>query len=57
LIISDQLGRVIRQISNLDNRAGQSMTLDVSDLESGIYIVRIAARGKVYMEKIVKQTL
>lgn len=57
LIISDQLGRVIRQVANIDDSAGQSMTMDVSDLESGIYIVRIAARGKVYMKKIVKQSL
>lgn len=56
LMISDQLGRVIRQVSNLDDKVGQAITLDVSDLESGIYIVRIAAKGKVYMKKIVKHS-
>jgi len=56
-MISDQLGRVIRQVPNVDELSGQTLSLDVSDLESGIYIVRIAARGKVFTEKIVKQSL
>jgi len=57
LMISDQLGRVIRQVPNVGELSGQTLSLDVSDLESGIYIVRIATRGKIFTEKIVKQSL
>jgi len=52
LNIIDTFGRSILQ-KNVENMKGNSISLDLSRFENGIYIVQISSNSKNYSEKII----
>ena len=58
LTIYDQLGRAIRQLPVLEEDIPQTLSVDVADLDSGIYFLSLVSSGrKVMTQKIIKQGL
>jgi len=58
LTIYDQLGRMVRELPPFEDHTPQTVTVDLGELEDGVYFVRLVSKGKQVMtEKIVKQSM
>jgi hypothetical protein len=55
IVVTDVLGKTVRQMNNNYSQGNQSVRLDLEGLSSGIYMVSLQSNGEVYTEKILKK--
>lgn len=55
IVVTDVLGKTVRQMNDSYNQGAQSIRLDLGGLTSGIYMVSLQSNGEVYTEKVLKK--